>query len=66
MRICLKIGCPVILRADRGTENSIVAFLQPTFRHENVDAFAGKNIFQYGWSSANQVSRLYKQYAVIV
>ena len=62
MRICLKISCPPILRADRGTENSFVAFLQQTFRHKNVDAFVGEKSFQYGRSTANQVSKLYKQY----
>ena len=49
------MGCPTILRADRGTENSIVAFLQPTFRHAGSDIFTGEKSFQYGRSSANQV-----------
>lgn len=51
----LHAGCPSILRTDRGTENSVVAFLQPTLRHEHHDAFAGDQSFQYGRSTANQV-----------
>ena len=48
-------GCPSMLRADRGSENSIVAFLQPCLRHEHLDDHAKENSFQYGRSSANQV-----------
>ena len=55
--ICFS-GVPTIIRADRGTENSIVAFLQPAFRHDHTDYHAGERSFQYGRSSANQVSQL--------
>ena len=48
-------GCPSIMRTDRGTENSIIAFLQPTLRHTHSDAFAREKSFQYGRSTANQV-----------
>ena len=48
-------GCPGIIRADRGTENSIVAFLQPALRHHHLDNLAREKSFQYGRSSANQV-----------
>ena len=30
--ISLSIGCPVILRTDLGTENSMVSYLQPFLR----------------------------------
>ena len=46
------IGCPSILRTDRGTEN---AFLQPTLRHEHSDPFSGEKSFQHGRSTVNQV-----------
>ena len=48
-------GCPLVVRADRETENSIVAFLQPTLRHADIDSFAGEKGFQY---LANQVLQL--------
>ena len=48
-------GCPAIIRADRGTENSIVAFFQPALRHHHLDNLAREKSFQYGRSSANQV-----------
>ena len=49
-------GTSSILRADRGTENTIVAFLQPTFRHDGTDHHARNRSFQYGRSSANQAN----------
>ena len=59
MNFLLKyIGCPTLIRTDRGTENSIVAFLQPSFRHAHADSFGGEQSFQYGRSSANQVAIL--------
>ena len=48
-------GCPSILRTYRGTENSVVAFLQPALRHAHRDEFAADKSFQYGKSTANQV-----------
>ena len=50
-------GVPSVLRTDRGTENSVAAFLQPAFRHEGTDSHAGEKSFQYGRSSANQVMK---------
>lgn len=50
------VGCPTVLRADRGTENTNVAFLQPFLRHGD-DAFAGEKSFMYGRSTSNQVLR---------
>ena len=38
------IGCPKILRTDPGTENSIVAVVQPALRHSGNDSFAGSVI----------------------
>ena len=49
------IGCPRIVRGDRGTENSRLAFLQPFLRRNHVDRLAGINSFQYGKSVHNQV-----------
>ena len=54
----LLAGVPSILRSDRGTENSVIAFLQPAFRNEGTDSHAGEKSFQYGRSSANQVMKV--------
>ena len=48
-------GCPRLLRADRGTENALILFIQPTFRHAHQDSMSGIRSFQYGRSTANQV-----------
>ena len=50
------LGCPKVLRADRGTENTNVAFLQPFLRDNGGDDFAGEKSFMYGRSTSNQVS----------
>ncbi|XP_062522376.1 uncharacterized protein LOC134197129 isoform X2 [Corticium candelabrum] len=47
-------GCPRVLRADRGTENTNVAFIQPFLRHFDKDALAGEKSFWYGKSTSNQ------------
>ena len=52
------IGCPRIVRSDRGTENSTVAFLQAFLRRNPQDQLAGALSFQYGRSASNQVSVL--------
>ena len=49
------IGCPRVLRTDRGTENTHIAFIQPTFRHCDPDDLAGINSHRYGRSTSNQV-----------
>ena len=49
------IGLPRLLRCDRGTENSKVAFLQPFLRRNGQDASSGIRSFQYGCSVTNQV-----------
>ncbi len=48
-------GIPTVLRVDRGTENSIIAFVHPTLRSIHTDNFAGENSFRYGRSTSNQV-----------
>jgi len=50
------IGAPTILRADRGTENTNIAFLQPFLRDDGEDSFAKEKSFMYGRSTSNQVS----------
>lgn len=51
----LFLGCPRIVRSDRGTENSKIAFLQPFLRRNGQDTLAGEGSFQYGRSASNQV-----------
>lgn len=45
---------PKILRADMGTENSSISFLQPLFRYTSTDSMAGIKSFMYGKSTSNQ------------
>lgn len=45
----------MVLRTDRGTENAIIAFVQPTLRSQHSDVFAAEKSFRYGKSSSNQV-----------
>ena len=47
-------GVPMILRGDRGTENSHVAGIQRFLRRNSCDAFSGTNSFMYGRSVSNQ------------
>ena len=53
--LCYCTGCPKILRTDPGTENSLVAVIQPALRHTGSDNFAGSNSHRYGKSPSNQV-----------
>jgi len=46
------IGVPTILRADRGTENINIAFLQPFLRNNGEDSFAKEKSFMYGQSTS--------------
>ena len=50
------VGCPQVLRTDRGTENSILAMIQPMLRHNHTDLFAQHKSHIYGKSTSNQVS----------
>lgn len=41
--VCL--GCPTIVRSDKGTENCNVAFLQPFLRESYDDTFKGEEFY---------------------
>lgn len=47
-------GCPAVMRADMGTENSVVCELQRYLREDDTDAFKGDKSFLYGKSCCNQ------------
>ncbi|XP_028516806.1 uncharacterized protein LOC110245566 isoform X2 [Exaiptasia diaphana] len=47
-------GCPQILRTDPGSENTLIAALQCTFRRNSTDQFAGDASHRYGKSVFNQ------------
>ena len=47
-------GCPMIVRADMGTENTVVCELQRFLREDDDDSFQGDKSFLYGKSSCNQ------------
>ena len=47
-------GVPMIMRGDRGTENSHVAGIQRFLRRNSCDAFSGNDSFMYGRSVSNQ------------
>ena len=53
----LHTGMPRVVRVDRGTENSTIAYLQPFLRRNGQDSFAGEKSFLYGQSITNQVYR---------
>ena len=45
-----------MVRADMGTENSLLAIIQPILRHFHTDCHAGYQSFIYGRSICNQVT----------
>jgi len=45
---------PRVIRADYGTENSLISAIHSTLRHEHVDCRAGQKSFIYGQSMSNQ------------
>lgn len=47
-------GVPKIVRADRGTENSLVRDIQIALRQHHNDSFRAERSFLYGRSTANQ------------
>ena len=47
-------GCPVLLRTDRGTENTVMAAIQCYFRRNGNDELAGGRAHRYGASTSNQ------------
>ena len=49
-------GCPQVLRTDAGTENCLLAMIQPMLRHEHNDPFSNERSHIYGRSTSNQVS----------
>ena len=44
------------MRADRGTETTLVGTCQMSMRHHCTDNFSGENSFRYGSSTTNTVS----------
>lgn len=54
-RITSHAGCPQVLRTDRGTENSMIAVIQPMLRNSHSDSFAREKSHIYGRSTSNQV-----------
>ena len=42
------IGCPQVLRTDAGTENCLLAIIQPMLRHEHTDTFPRKEAIFMG------------------
>lgn len=54
--LSLFAGCPRLVRADRGCENSLVAVMQMSFRYRHNDSLAGVKSFKYGKSVHNQVN----------
>ncbi len=53
------IGCPLLVRADPGTENPDVARMQMFLRRHGQDERAGEGSFIYGKSTNNQVFLFY-------
>lgn len=49
------IGCPIILRADDGTENVLAGSAQIAFRLSHTDQMAGSKSFMTGSSVHNVV-----------
>ena len=47
-------GCPVILRTDTGTENTVIAAVQSYLRCDRQDEHAGAKAHVYGSSHSNQ------------
>jgi len=53
--IMCSLGCPSVVRSDRGSENCNVGFLQPFLRRNGEDCFSGEKSFMYGKFTSNQV-----------
>lgn len=50
------LGCPKVVRADKGTENAVVSYLHPFLRHQGTGGIEDcTNAFRYGRSVTNQV-----------
>ena len=50
------LGLPRVVRADRGTDKSIIAFAQPTLRSIHNESLPTEMSYRYGRSSSNQVN----------
>ena len=53
--IIIWTGCPTILRCDLGTENSLLATAQTSFRMSHDDTLAAEKSIIYGASTHNTV-----------
>ena len=56
MHTLMLIGCPTIVRVDKGTENVGLATVHIGLRMNHEDEFAGEKCFIYGPSKHNIVS----------
>ena len=54
--IIYNLGCPAILRCDKGTENSVLAACHMAMRHNHSDGVSGEKSFRYGPSTSNTVN----------
>ena len=59
-------GCPLVVRADYGTENCGVAKVQIAFRMGHDDSLSQSGSFIYGPSTANIVSNAQNSVSYIV
>ena len=53
------LGCPSIVRADCGTENTTLAATHMSLRHKHQDEFSGNKSFRFGSSTTNTVGFLF-------
>lgn len=53
--LLVKLGVPRLVRADQGTENTLVEDVQVALRWQHEDDMAGTKSFLYGKSTSNQV-----------
>ena len=64
--ICIYVGCPTVIRLDRGTENVKMAAVQYAFRENHLDELSGEKSFRFGTSPANIVNILCCIYVIII
>ena len=55
IRVCYHVGCPSIVRADHGTENTTLAAAHMALRHQHHDDLSGSKSFRFGSSTTNTV-----------
>ena len=51
----MSVGCPRVVRSDRGTEIFLLAAAQVAFRSDGNDDLAGAKSYRYGKSTTNIV-----------